>query len=100
MLITYSKENYNMGKEIIEILNNLIDAINVVSYDDLIKSFKENLHIFKYDMGNIIKSINPDMYWGAGNDLRDLKTRVELLLKLSDFIEHVAVLQGILINVE
>lgn len=75
-------------------LDQLKHTINVESYDDLVACFKTNLSRFKFDMGGLIKSIDVDYYYHAGSTLRDLQTRVELLLKLSDFIDYVGVLQG------
>lgn len=79
-----------------EIYDYLIVTVECQSYDELIESYKRNLHRFKYDMGNKIQSINPDQFYNEGYTLRELHTRIELLLKLSDFIDYVGALQGIL----
>lgn len=89
-----------MTNETNELLNNLITSINLESSDDLIDCFKKNLQTFKYDIPGMINSIDPKRFWDAGNIIRELQTRVELLLKLSDFLDYVFVLQGTLINNE
>lgn len=81
-----------------EILTELISTVESQSYDDLIECYKTNLHRFRYDMGCTIKSIDANKFWECGSTLRDLHTRIELLLKLSDFIDYVGSLQGVLIK--
>ena len=87
-----------MNNDLNETFNQLILTIESQSYDELIDSFKINLYRFKYDMGGTIKSIDPDKFWESGSTLRDLQARIELLLKLSDFIDYVGSLQGVLIK--
>jgi hypothetical protein len=81
-----------------EMLNSLKDSINIESYNELVECFKINLNRFRYDLGSTIKSIDPIHFYQAGEILRELKTRVDLLLKLSDFIDYVGVLQGTLMK--
>lgn len=81
-----------------EILETLTDTIKIESYNELQECFKLNIHRFKFDMGGSVKSIDPDSFTDGFHTLKDLQTRVELLVKLADFIDYVGALQGALIE--
>lgn len=87
-----------MPNEEIETLSNLVTAINVESYEELIDCFKKNLFRFKFDMRKSVSSIDCEKFWEAGMILKDLYTRIELLVKLHDFILYVGRLQEALSN--
>jgi hypothetical protein len=87
-----------MTEETKELLNNLIDAIKIADYDELVRCFKKQINYFKLEMKETINSIDPVHYYQVGQILRDLQTRVELIIKLSDFIDYVGVLQGTIIE--
>lgn len=87
-----------MSKEENEMVTNLINAINIANYDSLVACLKKQINYLKTDIPSIMKTIDPDHWYQIGQIMKDVQIKVELLLKLCDFIEYVGVLQGMIIE--
>lgn len=87
-----------MDEEENEMVDNLISAINIENYDLLVTCLKKQINYLKTDIPSIMKSIDPDHWYHIGHIMKEVQMKVELLLKLCDFIEYVGVLQGMIIK--
>ncbi len=87
-----------MSEEENKRFDNLISAINVENYELIAMFLKKQINYLKTDILSIMKSIEPDHCYQIGHIMKKVQMKVELLLKLCDFIENVEVLQGMIIK--
>lgn len=74
--------------------NSLVTTIKFEDPVDLVICLERHLHFFKFDIGNIIKQINTENIDETLWHLRSLASRLDLLLRLADFVDYTQVLHG------